>query len=800
MNKLSQVFNISEKEWPRVLVGWSMLFLSRFGFILGWSVLIATFLTKVGINLLPLLFLINAVMVMLGSIFFRHLLRKIQRELLISIIVLLAAAMLITSIVFMQKSSFIFFSLLIIVESVFLAQLNILISLFNEDLFTPLESQRSFPIIESAETIGAIVGGFILSIFSETIPAYKFILIWAISLLLIIPIVLFFNTKTLKVPKLVNVQSTLPRKMTFKESMKKLKRIPFLKGIMIIVLLHWSIMNMVEFQYTKAIQQEVYSMQEETLLSEHTDENVILADELSIKDQSIYYEQELTKKLGTLHIIFNAAALIIQLIVASRLIEALGVIPVMLIHPIISMLNLIALTLKFNFLTALFTRGGYEITGLIFKNSYDSSYYAIPNQMRDEVKEFMQGVVKPMGAILGTVLIILIALNFEGIYQTLMINLILITATITMSFITYRLIRKYTEMSEYNLSKKMDMPTRLNAIEILAQNGHTHFTPALLKILNRDYEPKIIKENILKTLSERQDPASINAILNIINNSGSKLCLEAIQALQSFSEDNQFMQEPFTAHRIVTTLKSALEKVENKEIYEELIQCFYAFSPKEATNFLLNKLNNKSKNIEDYIRMFKLFKDPNLKHYMQNFLMSKKTRIRGASIIALWQFKEMRKELTHLLKQMIESPKEKTNLMAVYICGEVKFKDGLDFLKKSLKSKNKEMQNAALLALGKIGDETVIPLFIHAFENPSHPWHENMNLIIKSFSKNYKRKITQAMQNHFSQEVANIISKYSSISEINKSSLKKLGKLYQKLNAHHEAHQIKLALASHKKQ
>ena len=363
-----------------------------------------------------------------------------------------------------------------------MAQLNIFLSLFNEDLFTPLESQRTFPVIESAETIGAIAGGLVLSVFASHVSSYKFIILWAISLLCILPIVLFFNARTLEVPKLVGLKGKQVKQRKIRESFTSLKKVPFLKGLMFGVLLHWGMMNMVEFQYTKAIQQEVYSVQEESLLSEKDEFGVILSSEGFTQAQSEYYEQQLTQKLGTLHAIFNAAALFIQLIIASRLIQSLGVLPSMLIHPIVSLLNLIGLTLKFNFNTAILTRGVYEMTGLLFKNSYDSSYYAIPHTMRDEVKELMQGIMKPLGAILGTILITVVAFNFSGTMQTTLINGLLLIMAIMMSVMVYLMINKYTEMSEHNLAKKMDLPTRLNSIEILAQNGHKHFTPSLLKI------------------------------------------------------------------------------------------------------------------------------------------------------------------------------------------------------------------------------------------------------------------------------------------------------------------------------
>ena len=138
IKKVNKILNLSEREWPRVAVAFSMTFLTRFGFIIGWSAMLATFLTKVGIEQLPILFLANAMLVMLGTIVFRRFLHKINRELLIVFIILGAVAFMLSSIFFVETNHVLFFSLLLISSAVLLGQLMILLSLFYEDLFTPL--------------------------------------------------------------------------------------------------------------------------------------------------------------------------------------------------------------------------------------------------------------------------------------------------------------------------------------------------------------------------------------------------------------------------------------------------------------------------------------------------------------------------------------------------------------------------------------------------------------------------------------------------------------------------------------
>ncbi|MEK7524452.1 MAG: hypothetical protein AAB588_05495, partial [Patescibacteria group bacterium] len=255
-NRINQVLNLSPREWPRVLVAWSMIFLSRAGYIIGGSILLALFLSRIGIELLPLLFLGNALLMMVGTAIYRNLIHRVRQELLIASTVLFASALLVASIWFLQENSLLFYGLFLFAESVLLSQLNILISLFNEELFSPLESQRTFPIIESAETFGGITGGLLLSVFADSLPSYKFILIWVILLLCILPIVLRYNARTMEIPKLKEEDINEKESSHF----SALRKFPFLREMMVVVMFFWAIMNVLEFQYTKAIQENVFEV------------------------------------------------------------------------------------------------------------------------------------------------------------------------------------------------------------------------------------------------------------------------------------------------------------------------------------------------------------------------------------------------------------------------------------------------------------------------------------------------------------------------------------------------------------
>lgn len=792
--KLNRLLNVSDHEWPRISVAWGLVFLARFSFIIGGSILLAIFLSRVGVELLPGLFLCNALFMMLGAFLFRKIIHRIRHELLIVGIVLFAATSLLLSIFFLEKDTLLFFVFFLFAEALMLSQLNILISLFNEELFSPLESQRTFPIIESAETVGGILGGLSLSLFASVFPTYKFILLCVLLFLAILPIVLLFNPRTMDVPKLIHEDSEKEHKShtRLKDRIKEFKKIPFLRTLMLVVVLNWAIINILEFQYTKAIQQDVFSQEEETLVHE---DSIILAAEASNEST----QAQIAQKLGTLHLIFYSAALVMQLIFTSRILSFLGISSSMLVHPLVTLLNMIWMTLRFNFFSASMARGSFELSGILFKNAYDSSYYSIPHAMRSDVKEWMQGVMKPLGAIIGTLLMIGIAILLKGPLQTLALNFILITMSFIMVLALFGLGRKYTQMTEHNLSHKLDLPTRLNAVEILAQKGHEDTHSILQKLVKREAEPEVLKENILKTLGAQENIESIPTILDLLSDRKDHLRLAAAEALSHFDQLKKHLKDQsFTRYRVLEVLKDRLKKEHNDAIREVLLSVFFDLAPDTLTEFLVETIKKDSEEKANFITMLRLFHDSNLRYYLENDLKSRDPSIKGACIVALWQFKDLRSELMHHLTQMLNNPKENVVLEGLSACGLIGDNKSIPLIRTFLKADSKKVRDAALLCLGQLQDPEALDPLVNTLSEPGHDWFNTTIHLLAHFPKEFRSILEPALHMRIIQRISHILhsEKGKTLEEFSMASLHVLHKLYEKIHAHHEVHHIKKTLAS----
>lgn len=810
---LNRILNVGKNEWPRIIIAWSLQLFLRAGFVMGWTVTIAMFVNRMGIETLPYLFVMNALLIMLGTIIFSFLLKKIPHGLLIFYTTLMAISLLLLSTLFSYNNNLAFFTILLLAQSILISQLNILISLFTEDLFAPLESQRTFPLIATSETIGGIIGGLLIGILSGFLPAYKFIYLWIISISLIIPTLLTGYSCNKKIPYLsirkqrINHEPSKPMAIpNLLKGISKIRRVPFLKGMFLIILLQFMMTYLFEFQYTKAIQEEIVTTQPNPIAFEihgyqpesNLKVSLLNANQIQTSPKSepikMDLENQITQKLGLLQVIFSAGSLLIQIFVTSRILSSLGVISTLFIHPLISLINLIGMTLNFNFLTASIGRGYFEITSGIFRNAYHSSYYAMKEAIRDQMKEIMEGFVKPMGAILAFGVLYIIQHIDSGIAETNAINVGMIIIAAIMLFRSYKLHSDYTEISYQNLGSDNDLPTRLNAIEILGQKGHEHRNELLIKYLRNKKETPQIKNHILETLKLRNEPETIPDLIASLNDEHETVKLTALGVLANFKElDIHLKNQSFTKHHAVNTLKNLFLKEKSSLVKADCIEVLSKFNDPELIPFVITNLETGDEEVQrSCIKACGSFKDRGIIHYIQNYLDHKNHRIRAETIVALWQFNKLQKTLLHYLEQMKTIDKKETIMGTIYAIGKIKLKKELPYLIKHLASTDPDIRRKAAYAIAELNHNASIPHLVDFIIGENH---ENSHR-----TRNFMRKLPNELVENIEHLVHVRISEYinslleqSQAKNLNELSIENLGKLknaYTTVNEHHEAYKI----------
>jgi len=819
---INRVLNVGKNEWPRIILAWSLSLFLRAGFVIGWTATIAMFINRIGINSLPYLFVLNALLVMLGTIVFSHLLKRISHGLLIFYTTLMAIWLLLLSTLFAYTSDLLFFGTLLVAQSVLISQLNILINLFTEDLFSPLESQRTFPLIATSETIGGIIGGLTVGMLAGFLPAYKFIYLWILAIFLIIPVLLTSHSYSKKIPSIKIAKHERIKKRQHApipnliKGIKRIKRIPFLQGIILIVMLQFMLLYLFEFQYTKAIQEEVESHHTPPIAFEieqyKPDSNLQVAllspKPIEVEPQATSHEMdmegELSQKLGMLQMIFSAGSLLVQIFLTSRILGSLGIVSSLIIHPLITVFNLIGMAFNFNFMSASIGRSGFEINSGIFRNAYHSSYYAIKESLRDQTKELMEGFVKPFGAILAFILLYILQALYHGDAQTYAINTLMIGAAIFMVFRTYRLHKDYTSISYRNLASDNDLPTRLNAIEILGQKGHEIKSELLVKFLQNKKEKLEIKRNILETLRLRAEPDTIPDILSCLHDEHESIRLTALETLQGFKHLNDFLKKRnFTKHHAIATIKELFKNENSSHIREACIHLLAKFDNHELIPFLVEVLENGDEKIQRAcIRACGTFRDQSIIHYITDYLDHKNMLVRAEAIVALWQFRKVRKTLAHYLEQMQESEKQDAVLGSIYALGKVGTKKDLPYLIKNLVSSDQKIRKKAAFSIAELDHPAAIPHLVEFIVHEEEKITHKTKKFVRSLSPAIVESVEHLVHVRISEYINDILknSEAQTLEELDLETLAKLKNAYATVDEHHEVFKIEKIIHDKQKQ
>jgi HEAT repeat protein/ATP/ADP translocase len=742
---LNKVFNLNESEWPKVILSWCVRFLYKGGFVIGWTIIVAMFTSRFGIASLPFLFAVNALFTIVGTFFYSSFLEKIDKTWVMIATIFLAGAILLLATQVVYINQILFFILLLIAEAILVIQLKIFLDGYVEEIFTPLESERTFPLIEAAETVGGIIAGVIVMSFSNQIETFKFIYLWAIFLFLMVPFILLIgnlNKKIVIIEENHGHESDLTTRKhgliaLIKEEFQGAKRFSFLKGMFILVFFQWLLYNLLEFQYTKAIYNSV--------------SNVIL-------DGGSGFEHAFVHDLGALFILFSASALILQLFIGSRLIDSLGIIGSMLVHPIVTLLSLVGIVVSFNFYTAVLAKNNFTLTTAIFTNAYHSTYYAIKDRLREHSREFMEGIVRPVGALAGTLTLILLQQFLQAKGMVFAVNILMILVTAIFLYVVFMQRAKYTKAALDDLVNSKEKEARMNAIDILAQKGHSNSIPVLIKVLKNDSESISLRVRVLRALAENQDDSVIKDIIECFSSSRSAIREAAVDTLLAYKSLSKSSKEnSIVKYELVESLKKMYEAETYEDIRSRIIALLSKLSNVSTIEFLLNILQKDSGDIKaDAIYALGNYEDIDVAAFVRPYLKSNdKEKINAA--ITLGRFPKFREESCYVVSSFIFSEENDKIAHGLYAVGELNLKRFRKICVDYLGSSDVNLKMNAAVALAKMGRYESVSVLVDLLFHSDHVIAKRVKNMLKNVDVRIYKNIDKIVRYIVAREINKLV-------------------------------------------
>jgi HEAT repeat protein/CRP-like cAMP-binding protein len=385
---LSRLFNVRPHEWPRLLFLYGMGIVFLIGLTWGETIADALFLSRLGVENLPVLFVLEAVITIIALAIFSAFADRIRDDvLLIAILLLGALSVLLSRILAGIGQESLAFPMLYLASRVIRDVFNVQFWTYVNGFYDTRSAKRIIPVIATAARIAGAIAGLsmpiITSLFSQAVDVS---FAW-ISTLILMAIMVW------SMPRLLRDQAPSPASRAsqkqgsgigaylnnIREGYGFVAKSPFLRWMAASTLLLIVLTTLITFQGSAIFVAE-------------------------LKDEKVIADY-----LGTLTGITNLVMLPIQLFLLGRLVQRLGLGTANLIYPL-SLLGICGSLILFP--RALFSAAAQHFARTTyrtaFRNTLDNLMYnAVPLRVKGRARAFIGGLVMPIGTIIGGGLLLL---------------------------------------------------------------------------------------------------------------------------------------------------------------------------------------------------------------------------------------------------------------------------------------------------------------------------------------------------------------------------------------------------------
>jgi len=718
MEKIYKKLGIVRHEIARVRIAWGCRFWFQIGFVVAWTIATAMFVERFGIQNLWWFFSADAVLVLVGTIFAGFCLPRLQLRQFLLGSILLTIALLAVALAFSPKSVW-FFVFLIGAKDLFFAQLNIALYRQTETFFSPNEAQKMLPIIESASIIGTIVGAFVLLQFLGIFETKWTLGIWIFALSMVGFLVYRVPKILCLLPSFASEEKLNPhRKNPLREATHGMGTRSFFRHIAVILCLQAVVFTIIEFEFTKYVQSHIlppethasapnldlqasvfgdFAEKTKSAANFVREEARVAIEQVKTLTPRLIAHKTLAYDLGMFHLLFGLLALVVQLAITSRVLERIGVVRSLISYFAVLLAGIGSLIFGYGGVSAL--RGIQHGFLSIGESAYHISFYSIFSHRREAVRLFLEGIVKPIGILVGVALIVWIPSEFIFPVAAIFSALAAI-AGIPMQ-------KSFTDLSHQNLvDSEQGIASRLHSIEVLGQRGHRDSAVILSQEIQKKSSHPIVREKIIATATKINDPQIVHAYTEILldprENDEIKIqVLESIFHLQNL--EKYWHGREFSQQRLLNAITKIFEKTNHEHLKKlATMNLFRQLPSPEIVSFFQKTMQKSSDELKSVcLRSCTVFRDPGIVFFLKKYLNHKNPRIRGHAVIALWDFGD-RETLQKVIEKLLDGKTDEEKIAGIYAVGETKNREQEQKCVDFSCSDSTEIRLHALIAMAKM--------------------------------------------------------------------------------------------------
>lgn len=723
----ARMLGIHRSEVSRV----ALAFFAKFWFYLAaavaWAAGTAMVVVHFGIYALPWLLLGDAIAMIIGTLLFSLVVHRASLQLLVMLSSLGYAAALLAAYALLPVSVPAFVGFLLLGHSLLGGQVYVLLYLYGEHLFSPLEYQRLLPLIDSAAPIAGMVGGLAVAVGILVIRPETLLLVAAAAAVGLGMHILLADRHWRSRHLLTREEHEhrhRPGLQRLVLGLRHLRSTPFIRWFAIAMLVQWALYAMVEYQYTAYLDKAAAEGAEGGWLLALAHANI--ADLIGLhvphphSSASDYYQLKvLTKSFGMVQFAISAGMLLVQLLLGRWLIRHAGPVAAQLLLPAALLVGAVAMGASMGVDAAIGAYMLLKIASSPNKMAIAATYFGIPHDIRAHIIELAEGLARPAGVAIGTGAMLLAFAVLPGSWVLAVLPWAVLAGGVALAVLLLGLRLRYTALVKRALDAPGENPAKYEAIEVLSQRGHAGAADILAKAMMFRKQSEGVQVKLLGALAAVGDSSAVADVLPQLRSASPAVRQAACRALASFrSLGDDFYTQVFTKHRVIDELYTLLQNEGTLAVQSDAVRVFANIRHDEIATYIAKALQTTTEPhlLADLISICRAFRDPSIPHYLEVFLTHAHPQVRAEAIIALWQLKKLRLKLLMHLLALLGSQDETERYAGMYALGETGNRQEIPRLKRVLADADATMRErvGAAIALAKMHDDDGMPVLLDA--------------------------------------------------------------------------------------
>jgi CRP-like cAMP-binding protein/ATP/ADP translocase/HEAT repeat protein len=417
---LSRLFNIRAAEWPRFLVLYAMAFLFFLGLTWGETIMEAALLVALGVNFLPLVFALHGVFFILATAIYTLFVDRVPHgALLIAIIV--ASGLTVAA-----GGGLLLFQAVAVAAVVLGVTARVVRSAFSLHWWTYVGSfydtrtaKRVIPVLSSSSRTAIIAAGLTMPLLNATLSPAGIVALWVGSLALVggIAALLGRSRSAALGPAAVPAQRPSSRRQrqsyaaNVQEGYRYVAQSSYLRWMALAAVMLVVVFSLLNYQGSKIMKAELVS------------------------------REAIANFVGHVNWITNLIFLPFQLFIFNRIVNRMGLDNASLIYPAataaIAGVTVASLGSLATAALTLFQRTTLRFA--VYEPTNNLLYNAVPLHIKGRARAFIDGLMVPVGLLLGSGVVLLLRLTS---HPWLFVSL-LVVATLVFVASTWIVRRKY---------------------------------------------------------------------------------------------------------------------------------------------------------------------------------------------------------------------------------------------------------------------------------------------------------------------------------------------------------------------